>query len=97
MLFAMAGQPGQGGASAFISLVPIILIFLVFYLLLILPQQRRQKEHRKLLSSLKKGDKVVTTGGVHGQVTKVGEATLTIKVADKFELIVDRSAIARVI
>ena len=65
----MATQPsnGQGGAgSMLVSLVPIILIFVIFWLLLIRPQQKRQKEHQRLLTQLKKGDKVVTNGGMFG-------------------------------
>jgi preprotein translocase subunit YajC len=97
MLFAMAQQPSQaqGGGSAFISLIPIILIFLIFYVLLILPQRRKQKEHQKLLGSLKRGDKVVTTGGIHGQITKVSDITVTIKASEKCEITVDKSAVSK--
>lgn len=98
MLFAMAQQPSQaqGGTSAFVSFVPIILIFLIFYLLLILPQQRKQKEHRKLLGSLKRGDKVVTTGGIHGRITNISDTKVTIKVSEKCEITVDKSVISSV-
>lgn len=96
MLYAMAQQPSQaqGGSSAFMSLIPIILIFVVFYLLLILPQQRKQKEHQKLLGSLKRGDNVVTSGGIHGRITKVGDTTVTIKASEKCEITVEKSAVS---
>jgi len=98
MLYAMAQQPStaQGGGSAFISLVPIILIFVIFYLLLILPQQRKQKEHQKLLSSLKRGNKVITTGGIHGLITRVNDNTVMIKASEKCEITVDKSAVSRI-
>ena len=97
MLYAMAqqAQPAQGG-SPLLTVVPIIIIFLIFYLILILPQQRKQKEHQKLLGSLKRGDSVVTSGGIHGQVTKVGEGTMTIKVSEKCELVIDKSSVSKV-
>ncbi len=98
MLYAMGtgGGAPQGGTSPLISFIPLILIFVIFYLLLILPQQRRQKEHQRLLSSLNRGDRVVTSGGVHGQITKVGQDSVTVKVSEKCEMVVDKSAITKV-
>ncbi|MFN4131468.1 MAG: preprotein translocase subunit YajC [Caldimicrobium sp.] len=74
--FAMApppqGQGGQGGLMGLIvTLLPLILIFVIFYFLLIRPQQKRMKEHQKFLSELKPGQKVFTTGGVVGRITKI--------------------------
>jgi preprotein translocase subunit YajC len=71
----MASQPsGQGGTtSMLVSLVPILLIFVIFYLLLIRPQQKRQKEHQRLLSALKKGDKVVTNSGMMGVISSIND------------------------
>lgn len=66
---AGAAQPTSG--DFLMSLVPILLIFLVFYLLLLRPQQKRMKEHREVLNNLQKGDKVVTGGGVIGEIKKV--------------------------
>lgn len=98
MLYAMGtgGEAPQGGASPFISFLPLILIFVIFYLLLILPQQRRQKEHQRLLSSLNRGDRVITTGGIHGQIIKVEQDTVTIKVSEKCEIKVDKSAVTKI-
>lgn len=70
--YAMAGQPGGGGGeNIFASLMPFALIFLVFYFLLIRPQQKKAKEHKEMLASLKKGDAVITAGGMYGRILDV--------------------------
>ena len=75
----------------------MILIFLVMYLLIIRPQQKRQKEHQRMLESLEKGDRVVTSGGIHGEIVgfKEREGTVVLKVADNVKIEISRSAIAR--
>jgi preprotein translocase subunit YajC len=73
-------QVTGGGSSTLISFLPFILIFVVFYLLLIRPQQKRQKEHRALVENLKKGDIVITAGGITGKVTKAAEGSETVDV-----------------
>ena len=75
----------------------MILILLVMYLLLIRPQQKRQKEHQRMLESLEKGDRVVTSGGIHGEIVgfKEREGTVVLKVADNVKIEISRSAIAR--
>ena len=77
------------------SLIPVVLIFAIFYFLLIRPQQQQQKEHAKMLASLKKGDRVLTTGGLYGVITGLKGTDLEIKVADNLKLLVARSAITR--
>jgi len=67
--WAIDGQGGAGGM--FGALMPLILIFVIFYFLLILPQRKRQKEHRQMVASLKKGDRIITTGGIYGTITAV--------------------------
>ncbi|NNC73359.1 MAG: preprotein translocase subunit YajC [Sphingomonadaceae bacterium] len=62
---------GSGGAAFFVQLVPLILIFVIFWFLLIRPQQKRMKDHRDMIAAVKKGDKVVTGGGLLGKVTKL--------------------------
>ncbi|MBP1728572.1 MAG: yajC, partial [Deltaproteobacteria bacterium] len=77
LAYAMGTPPGGaagGGQSALTSLVPLIIMFAIFYFLLIRPQQKKAKEHKALLDALKKGDKVVTAGGMHGKVTAVEES-----------------------
>ena len=65
-------QAAGGAAGGFASFVPLILIFAIMYFLLIRPQQRKMKEHQKMVSELRKGDQVVTQGGIKGKVTKLG-------------------------
>ncbi len=73
-------QAAVGGAGPIGQLLPFVLIFVVFYFLLIRPQQKRQKEHRSLVDNLKKGDYVVTAGGITGKVTKVSDGSETVDV-----------------
>jgi len=99
-LFAMAGGQGSGqGGNAFVSFLPLLLIIVVMYLLILRPQQRKQKERQRMLDAVKKGDEVVTAGGVHGKVvgTKNDDKILVVKVDDNVKLDVDRSAISSII
>jgi len=89
------GSTPAGGASTLISFVPFILIFVIFYFLLILPQQKRQKKLRTMLEALKKGDKIVTTGGIWGTVTNLGKDTVTLQISDATKIKVQRDHIAR--
>jgi preprotein translocase subunit YajC len=79
------------------SFLPIILIFAVFYFLLIRPQQKRAKDHRALLSSLKVGDQVLTSGGIYGRVTGLRDDVLTLEISDKVRVKVSRGHIAGVV
>ena len=92
MLLAQAQNP-LGGLGSFL---PIILIMGIFYVLLILPQQRRQKQLRVMLSALKSGDKVVTSGGIYGTIAGIDENTVILRIADQVKIRVLRSAIAQV-
>ncbi len=97
-VYAMGPPPqGQGGGAPgnpLISFLPLIVIFLIFYFLLIRPQQKRAKEHRAFLESLKRGDEVVTTGGLIGKVTGLTDDVVTLEIADNVRVKVARSAIA---
>ncbi len=85
----------QGGASSLIGgLMPFLLIFGVFYFLIIVPQRKRQRELQTMISNLKAGDRVVTTGGIIATVTAVRERSLIVRSADKSILEVARSAVA---
>jgi preprotein translocase subunit YajC len=86
ILFLIGQSSGQG--NPIMGLLPLILIFVVFYFLLILPQQRKQKQHRKLLTELQKGDRVVTSSGIRGTIANVKDDTITLLIADgvKIEL-----------
>ncbi|WP_366656411.1 preprotein translocase subunit YajC [Fodinicurvata sp. EGI_FJ10296] len=80
---AYAQSGGAGGGNLLINLLPLILIFVVFYFLLIRPQQKRQKQHREMLDGIRRGDRIVTNGGIVGQVVKVGsDNMLTLEIAD---------------
>ena len=91
-----APQGGQGGAGAIMSFLPLILIFVIFYFLLIRPQQKRAKEHKQMLENLKKGDKVVTSGGIYAVVEAVGTNTVTLKIAENVRVKFGKSYIATV-
>ena len=95
---ACAPQPeGRGGGSPLISLLFIGLIFGVFYLLLIYPKQREQKRHSQLLSTLKKGDQVVTSSGIHGKVVGVMDTIVVLRIAENVKVEFEKASIARVI
>jgi preprotein translocase subunit YajC len=92
------GQGGQAGAGAggFSAFIPIILMFVIFYFLLIRPQQKKTKEHREMISNLKKGDRIITSGGIHGRITGIKEAEniLVVEIADKVRVKVARGNVA---
>lgn len=94
LLIAMAPQGGgSGGSSMFSTLIFFALIFVIFYFMILRPQQKRAKERQKLLDSLKKGDKIVTSGGLHGKIVNVDEKTILVDVGDNLKLKFDRSAV----
>jgi len=97
----MAAPPADaaagGTASLFSTLIPFIAIIGIFYFLIIRPQNKKRKETEKMLSALKKGDRVVTIGGLHGTVQSVKETTVLIKVDDNVKLEFLRSAISNVV
>jgi len=84
----------QGGLGGFAGLMPFLLIIIIFYFLLIRPQQKRQKQLQETISSLRIGDRVVTTGGILGVITTVRDASFIIRSADKTMIEIARSAIA---
>ncbi len=100
--FAMGGQPGgtgaqpQGAGGMLTSFLPLILIFVIFYFLLIRPQSKKAKEHKQMLEDLKKGDKVMTTGGIFGVIEDMDGKTVTLKIGikDDVRIKVDRNYIA---
>src|SRR3546814_2362725 len=89
MLISTAyAQAAGGGMAGFdlVSLLPLVLIFVVFYFLLIRPQQKKVKEHKAMVQALRRGDRVVTSGGIVGQVTKVlNDAELQVEIAERSE------------
>lgn len=91
---AMA-QPGQQPTSVLVQLFPFALMLLIFYVLVLMPMRKRQKKVQEFQTSLKVGDKVITTGGIFGQITRVTEGTKTVQlqIADKVRIEVSRAAI----
>jgi len=89
--YAMGQGGGAGGGGGFSAFVPLILMFAIFYFLLIRPQQKKSKQHREMLGSLKKGDRIITGGGIHGRVTGLTDTTLTVEIADKVRVKVNRA------
>ena len=89
------GQPGGPGAII-TSFMPLIVIFIIFYFLLIRPQAKKAKEHKKMLDNLKRGDKVITQGGVFGVIDSLDTNTVTLKVAENTKMKFSRSAITSI-
>lgn len=90
------GTSGAGGGqgSSFGAFIPLILMFVIFYFLLIRPQQKKAKQHKEMLSAIKKGDRVVSSGGLHGVVTGIDEDVVTMEIAPKIRVKVSRGSIS---
>lgn len=94
LLPALLQQQASGMMQVLAQLVPFILIFVIFWVLLIAPARRRQKAHQKMLDELKRGDRVVTNGGLHGEVAGLEGAVVFLKIADNVKVRVSKSAVA---
>lgn len=94
--FAQEASPAAAG-SPFASLMPLLLIFVVFYMFLIRPQQKRMKEHQGMLSALKKGDEVITGGGIVGKVVKVSDDKVTVEIANGVEVTAVKATLQQVV
>ena len=90
-LFAM-GAPPQGG-SPWLQFVPFALVLAIFYFIILLPMKRKQQKVQVFLDSLKVGDKVITTGGIYGQVTRLGEQSVQLQIGERMRIEVAKSAI----
>ena len=89
------GAAGEGGGGLLATpLFPIILMLGVMWFFLIRPQQKKQKEHKEMINRLKKGDRVVTSGGLYGRITGVTDNTLTVEIADKVRVKVSRAHVS---
>ena len=96
MVRLMAPPAGEGGGGGLMTFLPLIAIVAIFYFLILRPQKKRQQESQRMLSALRKGDRVVTIGGIHGIITSVRENTVVIKVDENVKLEFNRSAISGV-
>ena len=90
-VFALAATP-EGG-SPWLQLIPFALVLAIFYFIILLPMKRKQQKVQEFVDGLKVGDKVITTGGIHGQITRLGEISVQLQIADKVRVEVARSAI----
>ncbi len=95
-MWSATDAAAAGGGNILITLAPFILMFAVFYFLLIRPQQKKAKVRNSMLSQLKKGDKVVTIGGLHGTIQELTDDTVVLRVNDVTKLTFDRSSINNV-
>jgi len=91
--YAQGAQQAAGRGNALIGFLPIILIIVVLYFLMILPQQRRQKKHSQMLNELKKGDRIVLSGGIYGIITNIKERTFMVKVAENTEIEAEKTSV----
>jgi len=98
MASPQAAEGAQGGAgSGIMTFLPFVAIIAIFYFLIIRPQNKKQKDTQKMLAALKKGDKVVTIGGIHGTIQRVGEQSVVLKVDEDTKIEFNRSAISSIL
>jgi len=94
---ALLAAPREGGNATYIFLMQMVAIFVIFYFLLIRPQRKEQERQRTMISEVKKGDEVITSGGIIGTVVHAQEDRLTIKTGENTRVVVERARIARVL
>jgi len=90
-----SGGGGQGGSLG--AFIPLILMFVIFYFLLIRPQQKKAKMHKQMLSAIKKGDRVVSSGGLHGVITGIADDVVTMEIAPKVRVKVSRGSLSGIV
>ena len=96
--YAQAAAGGAGGpVETIMQFMPIILMFVVLYFLMIRPQMKKAKEHKALVAALAKGDEVVTQAGIAGRIAKVGDDFISVEIAEKVEVQIQKSAVALVL
>ncbi|MBP7479247.1 MAG: preprotein translocase subunit YajC [Spirochaetaceae bacterium] len=93
----LQAAPATSSGSLLMTVLPLALIFVIFYFFMIRPQNKKQKETEKMIAALKKGDKVITIGGIHGTVSSTKEKTVIVKVDDNTKIEFLRSAISTVV
>ena len=92
MVLAM-GTPQQGAPSAWVQLMPFVLVVGIFYFVILLPMKRRQQKVQAFLAELKVGDRIVTSGGLYGTITRLSDSSIQVQVADKVRVEMSRSAV----
>ncbi|MGE4518791.1 MAG: preprotein translocase subunit YajC [Desulfobacteraceae bacterium] len=97
-VYAMADGAGAGGAQGGLgAFVPLIIMFVIFYFLLIRPQQKKAKQHREMIGNLKKGDRVITSGGLYGTISSLDDTSVTLEVAEQVKIKLVRGNIVSVV
>ena len=94
LVVAVSAPSDGSGVNPWVQLIPFALVLGIFYFIILLPMRRKQKKVDEFINSLKVGDKVVTTGGLYGSVTRLGDASVQLQIADKVRVEISRSAIA---
>ena len=90
-LFAMGMAPEGGGP--WVQFVPVLAVLAIFYFIILMPMKRKQQKVQQFLDHLKVNDRVITTGGIHGQITRLGDKTVQLQIADKVRIDVSRAAV----
>jgi len=90
------GQAADGAPPVLVQVMPLVLLGAVFYLLLVRPEQKRRREHEQLVAALKRNDQIVMASGIHGRVTTLADKTVTVEIAPRVQVVVDRSAVQSV-
>lgn len=94
--FAMgvSGAQEGGQAAGILSFLPLIILFIIFYFLLIRPQQKKAKEHKEMISNLKKGDRIITSGGIYGTIISIDDTTIGLEIAEKVKIKISKGNVA---
>ena len=87
------GAPADSGANPWVQLIPFALVLAIFYFLILLPMQRKQKKVQQFVDALKVGDRVVTTSGIYGQITRITDKSVQLQIADKVRIEVAKAAV----
>ncbi len=95
--FLQQSQPAPRGGSFLQVLFPFILIFVIFYLLIIMPSRKKQKKHQQMVEELKPGDKIVTSGGIHGTVMGVQKDRIELKIAANVKIDITKNAVGAIL
>ncbi len=93
-IFAMGADPEGGAGNPLAAFIPLILMFAIFYFLLIRPQQKKAKEHRNVLANLKRGDNILTNGGLYARISDIQNDVLTLEIGDNLKIKANRAYIA---
>lgn len=96
LFFLGMSSQGGGGGGMFSTVIMFGLIILIFYFMILRPQQKRQKDREQLLTSLKKGDRVITIGGIHGTIVGLEEKTVLVQIADNVKVKYEKSSISSI-